>query len=91
MMSPSHDPGRHDDPADDDAARHAHGSFFGRRKGHKLRPHQADLIEHLLPHLSLDITLPAPAAIAELFDPPARATRLEIGFGGGEHLVAEAQ
>ena len=66
------------------------GSFFGRRKGHKLRAHQADLIEHLLPHLALDIASPPPATAAELFDPAASALRLEIGFGGGEHLVAEA-
>ena len=26
-----------------------------------------------------------------LFDPPAESVRLEIGFGGGEHLAAEAQ
>ena len=44
-----------DASSDDDAAAHPHGSFFGRRKGHKLRAHQADLIEHLLPRLALDI------------------------------------
>ena len=91
MTSPSRDPDQPGDDSDDEAAPHAHGSFFGRRKGHKLRPHQADLIDHLLPHLALDITAPAPAAVAELFDPAAEAMRLEIGFGGGEHLVAEAQ
>jgi len=79
------------DPPDDDAAVHAQGSFFGRRKGHKLRIHQADLIENLLPHLSLDISAPTPADIAALFDPPVESVRLEIGFGGGEHLIAEAQ
>src|SRR5262249_42723373 len=63
----------------------------GRRKGHKLRPHQADLIEHLLPRLSLDIRTQPPSQLTELFDPSAEAVRLEIGFGGGEHLVAEAQ
>ncbi len=26
-----------------------------------------------------------------LFDPPVEQVRLEIGFGGGEHLIAEAQ
>jgi tRNA (guanine-N7-)-methyltransferase len=67
------------------------GSFFGRRKGHKLRAHQTDLIEHLLPRLALDIADTAPADPAGLFDPAASETRLEIGFGGGEHLVAEAQ
>ncbi|MBV8923870.1 MAG: tRNA (guanosine(46)-N7)-methyltransferase TrmB [Bradyrhizobium sp.] len=74
-----------------DGASPARGSFFGRRKGHKLRARQAELIAHLLPHLSLDVTAPPPTGIAELFDPAAEAIRLEIGFGGGEHLVAEAQ
>jgi tRNA (guanine-N7-)-methyltransferase len=91
MTSPSRDSAASDMPSGDDAAPHARGSFFGRRKGHKLRAHQADLIEHLLPHLSLDIATPAPSAVAELFDPAPQAMRLEIGFGGGEHLVAEAE
>jgi tRNA (guanine-N7-)-methyltransferase len=65
-------------------------AFFGRRKGHKLRQHQADLVEHLLPHLALDITQPAPANARGIFDPAAEELRLEIGFGGGEHLAAEA-
>ncbi|MBI5129895.1 MAG: tRNA (guanosine(46)-N7)-methyltransferase TrmB [Rhodopseudomonas palustris] len=69
---------------------HQHGSFFGRRKGHKLRAHQTDLVDNLLPHLALDIGMPAPAALSELFDSPVEAVRLEIGFGGGEHLIAEA-
>jgi tRNA (guanine-N7-)-methyltransferase len=76
-------------PADEDRAR-GQGSFFGRRKGHKLRVHQADLIEHLLPRLALEIGTPSPRNLNELFDPPTAAVRLEIGFGGGEHLVAEA-
>jgi tRNA (guanine-N7-)-methyltransferase len=78
-------------PQDDAAAPHAHGSFFGRRKGHKLRAHQADLIAHLLPHLSLDLASPVPRDIGDLFDPGAHDVRLEIGFGGGEHLASEAQ
>jgi tRNA (guanine-N7-)-methyltransferase len=69
----------------------APGAFFGRRKGHKLRSHQADLVENLLPHLALRVDAPAPMDLAGLFDPPAQAVRLEIGFGGGEHLAAEAQ
>jgi len=74
-----------------DGALHPHGSFFGRRKGHKLRAHQTDLIEHLLPRLALDIGGPSPRDLAGLFDPLADAVRLEIGFGGGEHLIAEAR
>jgi tRNA (guanine-N7-)-methyltransferase len=77
-------------PADEAGAVHARGSFFGRRKGHRLRSHQADLIDHLLPHLAIDIGAPAPSELATLFDPPVESIRLEIGFGGGEHLVAEA-
>jgi tRNA (guanine-N7-)-methyltransferase len=44
----------------------------------------------LLPQLALDIATPAPADAANLF--PHRPSRvvMEIGFGGGEHLVAEA-
>lgn len=69
---------------------HGQGSFFGRRKGHKLRNHQADLIANLLPRLVLDISQPSPQDLASLFDRPVTANRLEIGFGGGEHLIAEA-
>lgn len=67
-----------------------HGSFFGRRKGHKLRNHQADLIEHLLPRLTLDLDIADASDPSALFDVPVNEIRLEIGFGGGEHLVAEA-
>jgi tRNA (guanine-N7-)-methyltransferase len=88
MTAPAGDSNKGGASAGDDSARQ--GSFFGRRKGHKLRAHQADLVENLLPHLSLDITS-EPAHISDLFDPKAHELRLEIGFGGGEHLVAEAQ
>ncbi|WP_315836362.1 tRNA (guanine(46)-N(7))-methyltransferase TrmB [Bradyrhizobium prioriisuperbiae] len=80
-----------DDPAGGDHAGHAQGSFFGRRKGHKLRSHQAQLIEELLPQLALDLATPAPADLRTLFSVPVNDVRLEIGFGGGEHLVAEAR
>ena len=91
MSSAARDPDHRDASPDDGAAVHARGSFFGRRKGHRLRSHQADLIENLLPHLSLDISAPSAADLATLFDPKAERVRLEIGFGGGEHLIAEAQ
>jgi len=66
-------------------------AFFGRRKGHKLRQHQAGLIEHLLPHLALDIARQVPANVRDIFGFPAEDARLEIGFGGGEHLTGEAR
>jgi tRNA (guanine-N7-)-methyltransferase len=84
------DPVHRDASSDDDAAAHPHGSFFGRRKGHKLRARQADLIEHLLPRLALEIGNANQPDLTELFDPPVDVVRLEIGFGGGEHLIAEA-
>ena len=74
-----------------DATVEAQRAFFGRRKGHKLRAHQADLIAHLLPRLALDITGPRYTDLARLFDKPVDSVRLEIGFGGGEHLIAEAR
>jgi tRNA (guanine-N7-)-methyltransferase len=73
---------------DNDAA--AQRAFFGRRKGHKLRAHQADLIAQLLPHLAVDIAGPPVADLTTLFGTAIGDVRLEIGFGGGEHLVAEA-
>jgi tRNA (guanine-N7-)-methyltransferase len=76
------------------AVRHtaqAERAFFGRRKGKKLRPRQAALIETLLPRLLLDLSNPAPLDLRMLFPAGMTDVRIEIGFGGGEHLVAEAE
>jgi tRNA (guanine-N7-)-methyltransferase len=64
-------------------------AFFGRRKGHPLRPRQAALFDTLLPRLALDLSASPPADLRALFD-DVDNVRLEIGFGGGEHLIAEA-
>jgi tRNA (guanine-N7-)-methyltransferase len=66
------------------------GAFFGRRKGHRLRPRQAALFDTLLPRLAVKLHQPPPADLRSLF-PNAEDIRLEIGFGGGEHLIAAAQ
>jgi tRNA (guanine-N7-)-methyltransferase len=66
-------------------------AFFGRRKGHKLRPRHAQLLDALLPHLAVDISQPAPADLGALFPLPIANVALEIGFGGGESLIAQAQ
>src|SRR5262245_66098139 len=73
----------------DDEARKPRG-FFGRRKGHPLRPRQAALFETLLPRLALDLTAPARDLRAPFAD-PVDEVRMEIGFGGGEYLVSEAR
>ena len=65
-------------------------AFFGRRKGHALRPRQTALFDTLLPRLALDLSAPAPADLRMLFN-SVDDVRLEIGFGGGEHLVVEAE
>jgi tRNA (guanine-N7-)-methyltransferase len=67
------------------------GAFFGRRKGHPLRPHQAALMETLLPRLAVALDTPAPSDLAQLFPIPVDGVRLEIGFGGGEHMIAQAE
>ena len=66
-------------------------AFFGRRKGHPLRPGQVALFDTLLPRIALDLSKPAPADLRGLFDKPLDDVRLEIGFGSAEHLIAQAQ
>jgi len=65
-------------------------AFFGRRKGHPLRARQIALFDTLLPRLSLDLSKPAPTDLRTLFD-GVDEIRLEIGFGGAEHLIAQAK
>jgi tRNA (guanine-N7-)-methyltransferase len=69
--------------------------LYGRRRGHKLRPGQQGLVDVLLPHLLVEI--PDEGEIdpaAEFEDSPGGGNAglwLEIGFGGGEHLAAQAK
>src|SRR5262245_45863473 len=65
-------------------------AFFGRRKGHRLKPQQAALFDTLMPRLALDLDTRA-AALAGVLESAVREVRLEIGFGGAEHLIAEAE
>jgi tRNA (guanine-N7-)-methyltransferase len=73
-----------------DSKPHQARAFFGRRKGHKLRNRQAELMATLLPRLAIDVARPAPAALTTLFAEPVSDVALEIGFGGGENLIAQA-
>jgi tRNA (guanine-N7-)-methyltransferase len=70
---------------------HSTRAFFGRRKGHPLKPRQAALFDTLLPRLALDLTKATPADLNTLFATTVDDLRLEIGFGGAEHLIAEAK
>jgi tRNA (guanine-N7-)-methyltransferase len=73
-----------------DSERHHPRAFFGRRKGHKLRKRQADLIDALLPRLAIDLTNPAPADLTVLFPSAVSNVHLEIGFGAGENMMTQA-
>ena len=59
----------------------AYLSSFGRNRGRSLRPYQQQLVDELLPTLT-----PNAATPKEGYTKLA----LEIGFGGGEHLLAQA-
>lgn len=70
-------------------------AFFGRRRGKTLRAGQTRREETLLPLLKVDLNKPAPERLADLFNNSGNSKndcdniRIEIGFGGGEHLVHE--
>src|SRR4051812_35500514 len=65
--------------------------IYGRRRGRPLRPGQLHLHEKLLPQLA--VTLPETGVLdpAALFEKRPEAVWLEIGFGAGEHLAAQAE
>jgi tRNA (guanine-N7-)-methyltransferase len=65
--------------------------LYGRAKGHKLREGQAQLVDTLLPAIS--VPAEGPVDTATLFgDAPGhgRPLHFEIGFGSGEHLAYRA-
>ncbi len=60
---------------------------FGRIKSRTLKPAQAALFDSLLPH----IAIPETGAIdPRALMPDAAEVWFEIGFGGGEHMAAQA-
>lgn len=62
--------------------------LYGRRQGHALRQGQAALVEELLPR----VAVPEEGALtAERLFGSARPMQFEIGFGGGEHMAAQAK
>ena len=69
-------------------------NFYGRRLGKTLKPNQRQALEHDLGPLSLDAVDwndnpdRTPLDLDELFS--GKPVWLEIGFGGGEHMVHQA-
>lgn len=66
-------------------------AFFGRRHGKTIRAVPGAALETQLPVYRVDLGTPAPTDLATFFDAPVERVRLEIGFGGGEHLLHEAR
>ena len=67
----------------------ARRALYGRSKGKPLRAHHARLVAERLPALEVDAATLASRAPLFPFEP--RELWLEIGFGGGEHLIAQAR
>ncbi len=65
--------------------------LHGRRKGKRLRPGQQDLMASLLPRLRVPLGAPGALDPLTLFPSTVGEAWLEIGYGGGEHLIAQAQ
>jgi tRNA (guanine-N7-)-methyltransferase len=78
---------------------------FGRKRGRKISARQQALLRDVLPRVAVDLSAPAPSSLAQLFAvsvadtvrqmPLATASPkdvwLEIGFGGSEHMIAQAR
>jgi tRNA (guanine-N7-)-methyltransferase len=77
--------------SDSDISTPAHRPLrsFGRIKSRALKPRQAALFDTLLPSVAVPDPAAGPIDPAALM-PGAKQVWLEIGFGGGEHLAAQA-
>ncbi|MBZ0227855.1 MAG: tRNA (guanosine(46)-N7)-methyltransferase TrmB [Bauldia sp.] len=66
-------------------------SLYGRRKGKPLSARRERLMATLYRSLAIDLGAAPPDDLAALLPVPVTDVRLEIGFGGGEHLIHEAK
>ena len=64
---------------------------YGRRRGRAPSTRRASLWRNALPGVALDLSQPPPTRLVELFAPSVVDAWLEIGFGGGEHLLWQAR
>lgn len=64
--------------------------LYGRRLGRPLRVRKTTLLESLLPKLVITFPSQKTADPASWFAAPPQALWVEVGFGGGEHLAAQA-
>jgi tRNA (guanine-N7-)-methyltransferase len=68
----------------------AAGNFYGRRKAQPLNAAQLQAYERIVPERLIDLSAPAPSRLQDLFAHQPEEIVLEIGFGGGEHLLHRA-
>jgi len=64
---------------------------YGRRRGRVPSARQRALWRDVLPRVAVPGDVERLRRLPDLFSPPARDVWLEIGFGGGEHLVWQAK
>lgn len=61
--------------------------LYGRGRGHKLRPRQLRLLRQVLPRIAFRTKHAAEPTHA--FAPPVSELWLEVGYGSGEHALAQ--
>lgn len=64
--------------------------IWGRRQSRPLKDNQRQALDELWPHVSLELPQNSRLELASLFASTVEDVWLEIGFGGGEHLAAQA-
>jgi tRNA (guanine-N7-)-methyltransferase len=64
---------------------------YGRRRARAPSARQQALWREVLPRVAVPDDAEALADVRALFTPPVREAWLEIGFGGGEHLIWQAK
>lgn len=64
--------------------------LFGRRKGRPLNARKTALMESLLPQIRVPLET-KPLDLGALFGARMEAVWFEVGFGSGEHLLAQAR
>ena len=64
---------------------------FGRTRMRSLTPRQQEIVARVMPRVEVDLDDPDSAEPSSLFDTTGGDAWLEIGFGGGEHLLWQAK
>ena len=65
--------------------------IYGRRQSHRIRPARKRLLTERLPELQVNVPDDGSTInVSSLFRSACQCLWLEIGFGGGEHLAAQA-